>query len=617
MLGLLGTGMLFSETVPDLLNPTNFPQVPKGERRVRKAAPEQPIVPPSSLPIPDDAIHFAWEDIRNVNPFDHPFTRYIFIPEGDKDKRYMRITSLCLNYISRASSIIRPLPIRGGLLLRIDLRWYAPKIQDLKDWIETWEELAFDPSFSLLLTKDTINFAGIDHSTIPKQRVKKIKSRRGIIGENPDGSPIFGIVTVDTWEEVPTALGQNVDVVRFNPDKAIESLTYQNLQLATRTLAPVVDHRYFKARSMNSVKGKGVFAKVYGGLYYEFAGIKKAKDVLGQDTKATDLDLFFENIGIGNIKGALTVDRLFDKLRSDQGMVVFRSDVTGKPRDIWSFNTPNGKEGSGWGAITGDVTDSDIDIGDRAFANLLTPRRKAREAIFPRPTGLLLFGLFNGDGARQDEVPPDIAPDHTIPNPHTKVLQAGAGCIRCHGFIGSDGWQPIKNDLTKLLSGRLDIFDDRGLRRRIQSDIIDRIAGRYTGNFSKNLRRARDDVAEATLKATGPWEGSEDQTDVARLAAQRLHDEYKWYWWNTVDAKAALADLGLKVDPRHANKIYNAILPPELTSFRDGHFPEDPRIGAISSGLAINRSDWALSYSFAAERVRKNPVWIKLREKRK
>src|ERR1019366_9304590 len=137
--------------------------------------------------------------------------------------------------------------------------------------------------------------------------------------------------------------------------------------------------------------------------------------------------------------------------------------------------------------------------------------------------------------------------------------------------------------------GRLDIFNDVGLRRRIQSDIIDRIAGRYTGDFSKNLRRARDDVAEATLKSTGPWEGSEDQTDVAKLAAQRLHDEYKWYWWDLVDCGRALHDLGIKCDSRDANKIFKAILPADLRSFQDGIFPEDVRIGALYNDIPINR----------------------------
>ena len=59
-----------------------------------------------------------------------------------------------------------------------------------------------------------------------------------------------------------------------------------------------------------------------------------------------------------------------------------------------------------------------------------------------------------------------------------------------------------------------------------------------------------------------------------------------------------------------------------LATFLGGHFPrafdgekipEDPRIAALRAGLGIPRSDWALSYSFAAERVRRNPIYRKLR----
>ena len=232
---------------------------------------------------------------------------------------------------------------------------------------------------------------------------------------------------------------------------------------------------------------------------------------------------FLMDLGIGNIKGGLNADKLFDKLRSDQGVIIYKSKVTNKPRDVWSFHTPASKETIPWGAITGDIADDKIDIGDRSFANLLTPRRDAREAIFPKANGFHKFALFNGQNARQDEVPPFIAMDDTIPHPQTKRLQAADGCITCHSTKGKDGWQPMENDIKKQLDRRkLDIFGDFQDKRRLalfDSDTNDRIAGRYTGDFSLNITRARDDLSRQTLLASGPWEGSIDQVDICKLVA--------------------------------------------------------------------------------------------------
>ncbi len=601
----IAAGALFSENIPDL----NRPDPLAG--RVRPVKKEKEMAPPVRLPDSNDAIRWALEDLQTLGEEDRFFTRYLFVPDGEK--KSMRSSSLTLNYISRGSGIRRPVPVSDGRLLRLDIRWYAPREKDLRDWLATWEELAFDPAFALLLTRDTLAFSGIDRRVLPTRKVKRTVvtgKRRGLVSRNP---PRWGLVdkTTEIEETLPVFGKEGEDVTRFD-SRGIDPVRFRQLQIETRSAAPVVEHRYFKSRALTSIKDAKVFKTVFGGLYYEFKGVKKAKDVLGQNTKATDLDLFLENVGIGNIKGGLNADDLFDKLRSDQGIVMFRSQVTAKPRDIWTFNTPAGREGTGWGAITGDVKDGNIDIGDRAFANLLTPRRDAREAIFPDRAGLLIFALFNEAGARQDEVPQEIANDSTIPNPFPQRLQI-LGCITCHSMKGKDGWQPMENQIKKLIAGRLDIFGDDGLKDRLSSDKIDRLAGRYTGSFDKNLRRARDDVAEATLVATGPWEGSEDQADVCKLAAERIHSEYGSYWWTAVDASVALRELGLRVDPRDALSMFEQVFPPDLRNVGDGFIPEDPRIAALAAGLSINRSDFALARDFLAERARRSPIWVKLR----
>lgn len=585
---------------------------------------------------PNDLVEMALADLQTVPVFDRPFTRYLAIQDGSKAS--LRTCSLAMNYISRASAIYRPMPVANGHLARIDLRWYAPREADLKEWLTTWEEFAFDPMFALLITRDTINFAGV--RDVPRHKVSRLVEVPGgteeffvdeewgnwfdQFGRKVDkGTPGAAWRTTRTErvkktrqlpptvktveEEVALA---DVDVVRFNAGH-LDQQKIEALQRETGSLAPVVDHRYFLTRAMATIKDKGVFATVFGGLYYELRGVRKAKDVLGKDTKATDLDLYFESLGIGNIKAGLTQERLFDTLRSDQRLAVFRSDITGKPRDVSSFHTPADKEGGSWGAITGDVKDGDIDIGDRAFANLLTPRRAAREAIFPTANSFPIFALFNGDGARQDEVPPDVAVDSTIPAPHTRRLQPSIGCIRCHGTDGSDGWKPLRNDIKTLLFGRLDIFGDLSQHGRFSSDVVDRLAGLYAGDFSKNLRRARDDLAEATLRATGPWEGDAGQTDTAKVASQRLADEWSAYNYDRVDAQQALREMGYAVPAKQSVEVLKLLVPPDVRQVPvEGFFSEDVRLGALQAGISINRADFALVFGTMAERASRNRATV-------
>lgn len=614
LLGVLLVGVSFSSS----------PNVPPGAARPDAPAPAAPEEPAKLLQTPDDAVRAALADAALLPPYDLPFTRYLWVPDGDK--RSLRTASLALNYVSRASAIYRPFPAAAGHLIRVDLRMYAPRDNDLKEWLGLWEELSFDPAFSLLITRDTVDFVGKELlESIPRRtlrttvtRTRKVK--KSAQEKDSQGRPLYWagdrsrpvLIEIEVEERYEEQVEKRVfplesgfDVVRVNAPH-IDPVRYARLQLLLGTTAPVVEHRYFKTRVLTTIKDKKVFAQVFGGLYYDFRGVKKAQDVLGKDTKATDLDLYFENLGIGNIKAGETADKLFDRLRSDQRLAVFRSGVTGKPREVSMFHTPADKEGGGWGAITGDIKDGDIDIGDRSYANLLNPRRAARESIFPAANGFPVFGLFNDKGALQDEVPPDVAVDFTIPAPHTRRLQAAIGCIRCHGTDGSDGWKPLTNDVKKLLK-ELDLFgdlSDKGFRATgVNYDVLDRLAGLYAGNFDKNLRRARDDMAEVTLRATGPWDESQDQADAAKVASTRLSDEYSGYNYDLIDAHEALKELGLQVPKAQAAAYFKALLPPDLRAdVGVGYIPEDPRIGALRAGLSINRADWSLAYSFAADR---------------
>lgn len=615
----------------------------------QKVTEEVTVKPPQKIKLvqtPIEGVRLAYADAQTLPFSDRFFTRYLWVRSGSMET--VRANSLVCNYISRAGVIARPLPLAGNHLIRVDLRHYFAKEQDLLEALQIWEELAFDPTFSQLITKDTIGFLsrfGGDRTVRRRVRkevkaggpqrleIRKVNHQGGYYtypddsGRSPkwaeagayDVKLYFNtfITRIEYgWENVPLSQLrlENVDVLRFN---SVEPLTYATLQEQLGTEAPVVDARYFVARALTAIADEGVFKQLFGGLYYRFRGIKKAKEVFGNATKASDLDLFFENLGIGNIKAGLTAENLFDRLRSDQRMALFRSEVTGKPRDVLSFHTPADREGGAWGAITGDVKDADIDIGDRSYANLLTPRRRAREAIFPTAASVHIFALFNGEGALQTEVPPDIAIDTTIPAPYTRRLQPAIGCIRCHGGDGSDGWKPLHNDVKKLLAGgRLDILTDYGGLQRSnfdQYDVVNQLVTRFAGDFSKNFRRGRDDYAEYHLKAVGPWKDGEDQTQIGKLAALQIQSEYEDYFYTLVGAKEALYELGLDVPEEKSVKIFNALVPPDVErSNVGGVVYEDPRIGALRQGIKILRSDFALAFSFVYQRfIREAGRWQK------
>ncbi len=562
------------------------------------------------LPKPADAVSLALVDLNTVPPGDRCYIRWLFVPGGEPDAA--RIASLTLNYISRGSVIKRPDVVANGLLVRVDLRNYAPRESDLHDWQQIWESFGFDPSFNLLITKDSATFAEKLAELTPELPRKEIR-----VVDHPGGAYVYpddsgrrhdylapGRYSVDLeWSgrSAPAVQSKAVDVAVFRCNAPHLPATMVQLQEATHSCAPIVEHRYFLTRALSTINDKGVFREVFGGLYYDLRGIKKST------TKgATDLDVFFESLGIGNIKAGLKQEQLFDSLRSDQRLAVFRSDITGKPREVSSFHTPADREGGSFGAITGDIKDADVDIGDRSFANLLSPRRQAREAIFTTRTGFSVFALFNGEGTLQDEVPPDVAVDSTIPAPYTRRLQPAIGCIRCHGIDGSDGWKPLVNDVKRLISGRLDIFGDlsRG-HRSVNPDTIDRLAGLYSGDFSKNLRRARDDVAEVTLRATGSFNQAEIQADIARTAAQKLSEEYADFNYALVTAQVALRECGIDANKGRSVEIFKRLMDMP-TPDPGGVYLEKPTILAIASGIGVLRADFALVQSEIQSRVQAN-----------
>lgn len=636
-------------------------------------------------PTSSEAILLAYADAAHLPNHVLPFVRYIWCPS--EDPREIKATSLVVNIDSRSPIIVKPTPVPGNLV-RVYLKWYAPTPDDLTDWLKFWEDLQFDPAFSLLITKDELdNLAKEDQSrvglflsarnrSVPIQEKAtnlKMDSSLGYKAKLyihcPEGADLWvgdekvsqreittpgNLPSLDNVYEYEVTCKYVVDgdlltktkkvdiragfishvyfsfastktastdfnLIRFD-NPTIDPKIFTRLQTLTQSAAPVVSAPYFFHRLLSTIKDKegkkdDLFNDLFGGRYYEFAGIKKAKELKGKEN-ATDEDVFLEKLGVGFVGAKVNAEALFNNLRSDQRIAIFRSGVTGKKRRVDMFHSLAGRESMGWVSITHDVRDRDIDVGKDAFRNLLVLNDEARETIADKPNGLHYYTLTNGKGDLLDQATDDVAPDTTIPNPHSKRLQAAISCIACHEAEGSDGWKNLTNDVKKLTAGKLDVFADLFDRKALQEDTLLRLAGLYQGDFRRNLTRAKDDYALAVLKATGPWEESKDQTDVVKVAASYLVKRTRDYWYEPVDARQALLELGLKVPPGEiflqdgkkqdwAVYVLNEVLPPDPDS-QVGHiFLEDPNLGALKQGLAINRWDWALLQSFAARRAQK------------
>lgn len=597
-------------------------------------------------PTPADAVLLAAADSLDLGA-EAPFYRYVWVADGDPET--LKATALAVNYPSHATTVVRPTPVVAGrtTLLRVDLRAYAPQNAQLERFLRLWEDYQNDPKFSLLVTKDVLANLRFPGDKVPvvklKRKVKKkvevpyagevqwrterkvIQHAGGdykypddtgrVIEKCPPGSysvelrfkaahdPTFEFVVVEETVEVRLTDVRDVDLVRL-PGYHLPAPAYEDLSNRLRTAAPVVSHDYFIARHLSTIKQAGLFAELYGGRYYDFMLFKR------DQKKGTDEDHLLEGLGLGNVEAGLTAEKLFDQLRSDQRIAMFKSQVTGKPRRVDFLRSPTGRDGTGIVSITHDLFDSAIDIGQHPIMNLLKFEDSGREGIFEQRNGLHGFWLTDGAGKLADEAPPDLVADHMIPAPHTRRLQPAISCIRCHGVGRDDGWKPARNEVKLLLARknrRGDVLADLTDKGATVADALDRLGGLYAGDpENRLLPRGRDDYAAAVLKATGPWAGSKDQTDVVNLASARISKVWDDRHYKMVTPQQAVRELGLVVAEKDAQEVLEAVLPPAVEDSVLGVVPEDPRVVALLAGLAINRVDWDLVYGFAATRAQRS-----------
>ncbi len=512
---------------------------------------------------PAEAVALAYADARQ---FAEPhWLRYIWVSGKPRDDigDDIRVLSYALNLVSRSPVKSRPVPLTNGhvTILRVDTRLYAP-VKEIDSFLTAWEDLKYDPKFSGLITQGSLKLAKLD----PVGQSRKVTFRAN------------GVAFIKE-EEAKDVLKRD-GVLRYRPPHVGQA--WDALAALTRTEGPIIDYRYFIWRSMHAIqdKEKPLFATVFGGLYYDLAGIPTGKK--------NDLEELLKTLGVGDGKD---FRKIFDDLRSDQRAAMFRSNVTGRMRLIELFKTLAGREVQGIFALTSDFGVADIDTDQSPIGNLLKVNGiKAHEAIWEKPNGLHGFVLYNGQFKRQDSAPDDVVHDFQQKPPHSSRLQPAFSCIRCHGK--EDGWLPVHNDVKTMLSSRkIDIFGD--LTAKNQQDAIDRIVGLYTGSFDNIFRRGRDDYALNILNVTGPWK-NRDQLLIVKTTAIHMEKIIEEYYYKQVDAQQAMAEIGYDVDEKNAAIAFSAY----VLKLTNNIVLEDPRVAALRIGISINRWEWDLIYGF-------------------
>lgn len=564
--------MRFASAIAAALLAATASAQPKRELiQAPKSAPEL-----RRLLTPAEAYQLAAIDLTTSVPeADRVFTRYLWLREHDDEK--VKCLAADLNRVSRGRVVFRPVPLAGNRLVRFDLRKLSFDFEkDISEIIEVWEKLRFDPSFNELLTPDALKVV----LSLPEERRPFAVVR--------DGS---GFATM------PLHKLESAAVVRI-PPRHLDLKTVLAVQTATLSAAPVVTAEYFQWRALTQVQGKDkLYQTVWGGLYYQFKGIKKST----QKGKS-DLDVLLERLGA---TGEVTAEQRTAK--GDSG-------VTKKPRAERYLPARNRRLGDGPSAvvITEDVRFDSIDASQDPIMTLRRQvfRPDGGEIIWIEPNGFNAYALVNGQGELVDEVPQEIATDTTVPGAHPKVLQPAISCIRCHEAEGSDGWKPSVNEVQLLLANGFDVFGDVSDPDQPTYKTLQELGAEYKGNPDKFLKSARFAYQAAVLEATGPW-GKLPPTAVVRAAAKRLEADMNAYWYGNVSPAVALAELGFEVrDKAMAKAILSHLLPPSRESLTFGFYPEDSRIARLKSDLPMSRVTWSFIYPYAQARAQREVIRI-------
>lgn len=438
-------------------------------------------------------------------------------------------------------------PIAGGRLLRLDLGEICTDEADQANLVATWDRLnRVDDAFSF---------------NIVTTEIVKVDPPLKINGK-----------TFRTQERINRTTGFAAHVAPVMTE--LSALTGNNK-------APIIDARELIRSATTTLEG---------GLYYRFRrltpGVTKLKDYLAS-------------------RGAS--EQQVEQLESLEKAVVFFSEVSGKERMVAVFRGAGVRASRGGGvvSITFDPFDEDRSDGQSPARNLLNFRGRGHEVIVEFANGFHEWTLWNEAGVLVDVAPQNLVSDGDIPNPHTKNLQPGISCIRCHAR--DQGWRGLVNDAPKLIAGGTDIFGDLSSAED-QRKQVQLLAGLYSGDWfdigTGPLTVGRLSYNRVCVEATGVG---------AREIGEIVSAMYAAYWYDRLDVWDVANEIGIVglppsdgdpatvVDQKAAIDslklfIQAAPIPGQIAR-------EDANIAAIIAGVEIGRRGWQSSAHIALERA--------------
>lgn len=481
-----------------------------------------------------DAVRAALVDIQAVyarDPVAAQYTRYVWSQHPSATEN--AAVSLALNTaVSRASYPIRHTTAFGGALHRLDLRQLAPQADDLANLVKLWDRLARIDSTFYFATRQQIKVSPYVHTD--------------------------GRTYQYRWQEV-FSFGGHVNLA----DATI-------LMKLAGTGHPVVRASHFCTIATSTLDG---------GLYYEFAGIRKS-----DDNKQTDFELFLADHGVDR--------KAVERLRADRRAGILVSGVTGKPRSVEYIQGPAGVV-----VWSEDIADANGDPKANPIRTLIQPRVDAIEIIAIKANGFCDFALYDGKGALQDVVPDNITHDHTATGRATSRLQPAISCIRCHA--PEQGFRTAVNDVADLRKEAAEYglrFDIVGENGKVNDfDVLDRLAGLYRGDFVY-LERGRDDYSTAVFKAAAVT------VEEASRALGEIENRYIRGIVSPVEACRLLGvSLPKEATDRDGSAVLRQLLPPVTNE--QGLLLEDPFVGFLRMGRSITRADFNDIYIDLATRA--------------
>lgn len=532
---------------------------------------KEPLGPPPKIErliIPAEAQALALADAIRLPRNVQLLTRYVWIREPGLDAQ--KSVSLSVNRISLNIVPVEPHVLFGGVLVRVYLLDLVEKNEQLQNLVDTWELLRFCPEFNLLLT--------------PKLQELLLKLAE-------EKQPVAIIRDGDKFSEVQLKDLDKRDVIRVNAPHLDPKITLK-LQELLQTSAPIVTREYFEKRALESIRDDGPYKDIFGGLYYDFMGLRNLAK-----KGETDLDALLRYLG-GQV-----VDR------AENRTAIKKSKVTGKPRAIGFFPTKAlaPLDGQAFIVITEDVRRKSIDFDQDALATL--DRRffkpDAKEAIWVMKNKMLGYALFDGKDKLQDSAPSDVVGDRTVPDPHELDLLSASSCIRCHEANGHSGWQPAGNDVLRYARAGIKIIGDASDPGALIEDTQKNLQGQYKAEPAEFLNAARHQYQKAVLAASGPWSKPKSKpTDIVTLAAKEWEKTNNDYWYGDVTTAKAVRELGFIVKPEALTKdLIQQLLPPRVQDQVFGITPADLTIDGLAAGIEVSRVRWSLMHPFAQIRA--------------